>query len=639
MNSNYINNRPPLPATAFSFLPLGSVKPKGWLRKQLKIQADSLTGHLPEFWDSLGPNSGWLGGTGESWERGPYYLDGLVPLAYVLDDEKLLAEVSKWLEWTLASQDELGHFGPKALTDWWPFGVILKVLTQYQEATGDARVIPLMERFFTYMKRQLPARHMHVWAVVRWADTALSIIWLYNRNGDPELLDLADAVMRQGYDWTYHFADFAHTQKQAITWPMRTHVVNNAMGVKTPVVSYELTGCEEHKRGAHRAIEMLDAYHGTAAGVFTGDEHYAGKDPSQGTELCAVVEYMFSLENLIQVLGDPAFGDRLEKIAYNALPGTFSADMWAHQYDQQANQVLCTIDKRQWTNNGDAANTFGLEPNYGCCTANMHQGWPKLAANLWMATPDDGLAAVAYGPCQVKAKVRGAKDVTIDVETDYPFDESVRITVHASEAVEFPLQLRIPAWASGATVKVNGSDAETQPCDIEIGKDGSARRSPVPGTFATIDRVWSDGDVVELVLPMKLEVERRYHDSVTIKRGPLVYSLKIGERWEKIKGEEPHADYAVYPTTPWNYGLLIDPENPQVEVVKKSVGDVVYGPDFAPIEIKVKGRRVPEWQTEFNSAGQVPQSPVKSNEPIDELTLIPYGCAKLRITEFPLLEG
>lgn len=622
MNSFHASPRKPLPPSQFAFLPLGAVKPAGWLRRQLRIQAEGQTGLLPEFWESLGPNSGWLGGTGESWERGPYYLDGLVPLAYLLDDEKLKARVSQWLEWMLGSQDAFGHFGPKSLNDWWPFAVALKVLTQYHEATGDERVITLMKRFFDYMKGELGHNHMHSWAIVRWADMALSIIWLYNRTGDAGLLDLANMVRGQGHDWSWHFWDFAHTEKQTKNFPMRTHVVNNAMGVKAPGVQYLLTGWEEHRQGAERAMWVLDKYHGTAAGIFTGDEHYAGKDPIQGTEVCAVVEYMFSLENLIQILGDPAMGDRLEKIAFNALPGTFSADMKAHQYDQQANQVLCTIEPRPWTNNNMDSNVFGLEPQYGCCTANFHQGWPKFAANLWMATAGDGLAAVAYAPCELAAMVRDGRRVGVKIETDYPFDETIRITLHLPQESAFPLKLRIPGWAEGATVTVGG----------EI-------LSALPGTFHTLDRVWKDGETIELHFPMKVRAERRYRDSITLTRGPLVYSLKIGERWERVRGEDPCPDYAVYPTTPWNYGLLVDPDDPRVEVVKKGVGDVIYGPDFAPVELRVKGRRIPEWGMQDNCSGPVPESPVTSSEPLEDLTLIPYGCAKLRITEFPLLEG
>lgn len=621
MNSFYYNNRRPLPDTPFTFLPLGSVKPTGWLKRQLQIQADGQSGHLPEFWDSLSDRSGWLGGPGESWERGPYYLDGLLPLAYLLDDKRLIDMCQKWIDWALNSMDERGHFGPKELTDWWPFGIYLKVLTQYQEVTGDPRVIPFMEKFLQHMERELPTLHMHSWAIFRWADTALSIIWLYNRTGDPGLLKLAETVMHQGYNWTLHFVDFAHVNKQQGKFVLRTHVVNNAMGVKSPAIAWQLTQWPEHYQGTWRAIQMLDEYHGTAAGVFTGDEHYAGKSPTQGTELCAVVEYMFSLEHAIQALGDPAFGDRLEKICFNALPATFSADMWCHQYDQQANQVICTDEPREWTNNRNDSNTFGLEPQYGCCTANFHQGYPKFAANLWMATPDDGLAAVAYAPNQVQARIRGGQNVTIDTETNYPFEDQITMKVSLENEAEFPLVLRIPAWAVDAMVTVNGEQIPVS-----------------PGSFAKIERVWKNGDVICLVFPMTLTAERRYRGAVTLSRGPLVYSLRIGERWEKIGGEEPHADYAVYPTTPWNYGLVIDTENPSAKVNYKGVGDVIYSPQAAPVELTVKGKKIPEWGMANNSAAPVPEGTVTSSEPEEDIVLVPYGCAKLRITEFPLVE-
>ncbi len=630
MQEFYPENRTPLQKNAFCFLPLGHVKPTGWLKNQLRIQAEGQSGHLSEFWPSLDDNSGWLGGTGESWERGPYYLDGFLPMAYLLEDEKLIAEAKRWIEWTLNSVDEWGRFGPKNIHDWWPYGVMLKVLTQYYEVTEDARVIDVLTKFFKYMLGKLPHKHIHSWGKVRWADTVLSIVWLYNRNGDTELLKLADLLMRQGYDWAYNFIDFGHTMKQQHQFRMRTHVVNNAMGIKTPAVQWLLTGYDEHKCGVKVGMDKLDTYHGTAVGLFTGDEHLAGPNPTQGTEVCAVVEYMFSLEQAIQTLGEPYFGDRLEMLCYNALPATFDEKMWAHQYDQQANQVKCTIDERSWTNNHEDANVFGLEPNYGCCTANFHQGWPKYIAHMWMATNDNGLVAIAYGPNQMKAKVRDNgrqenREVVITTKTDYPFDEKITMTLNRYEEYpcEFEILFRIPAWAEGATLTVNGEEFCAE-----------------PGTFARVCREWADGDIIELVLPMHVEVERRYNGAVSVKRGPLVYSLPVGEKWEVIpeRDREVCPDYNVLPTTDWNYGLLIDPENPEVEVVKKEVGDVIYGPTHAPIELKVKGKKVPEWKMESDQAGELPQSPVKSSEPVEELTLIPYGCPKLRITEFPLIE-
>ena len=79
----YLFNRAPLEEVSYAELPLGAIRPEGWLKEQLKRQADGLTGHLDEIYpEVMGPDNAWLGGEGDAWERGPYWLDGLLPLAY-----------------------------------------------------------------------------------------------------------------------------------------------------------------------------------------------------------------------------------------------------------------------------------------------------------------------------------------------------------------------------------------------------------------------------------------------------------------------------------------------------------------------------------------------------------------------------
>jgi len=615
-------------------LPLGRVLPRGWLWQQLRLQADGLSGHLDTFWPDIA-ESGWIGGRAEGWERGPYWLDGVVPLAYLLNDPGLLAKVRHWMDYTLSHQGADGWLGPvqDAATgryrpyDPWPAFVYLKAATQYQEASDDPRVVPAMQRFFARLEGLLAEAPLFDWGRMRWADLMLSIHWLYARTGEARWLRLGETVQRQGFDWRALFGDYPHRQRTPReACNMVTHVVNNAMAIKAPGVWYRQSRDEGDRQAVRAIIEALDRYHGQATGVFTGDEHLAGLNPSQGTELCAVVEYMYSLEVLLSVLGEPALADRLERIAYNALPGTLGPDLWTHQYDQQANQVLCSVAKRQWSTNSDTSNLYGLEPHYGCCTANMHQGWPKFVSHLWMATHDQGLAAVAYGPSIVRAKVGAGSEVTIAERTDYPFDETIRFQVTTAEPVEFSLHLRVPGWAEAATL-VHG---ETR----VLGK---------PGQFLVVRRRWTSGDEVVLRLPMKVRAETRHNGATTILRGPLVYSLKIGERFEELKRHHPTLpviDWAVHPATPWNYGLLLDRRHPEksIQVLRiAQPGPQPFAQESASVVLRAKGRVVPDWKLEANSAGETPLSPVASREPLVDLELVPYGCTRLRISEFPVL--
>lgn len=393
------------------FRPLKTIRPTGWLQNQLRIQADGLSGHLDTFWPDI-KDSQWFGGNAEGWERAPYWLDGVIPLAYLLDDVDLKGRVDGYMDYILTHQRKDGWLGPSfeesKQPDLWSVILALKMLVVYHDASGDERVEGAVIRGLQCLDRFIDRNPLSNWGQFRWFEALIAIFWLYERTGEKWLIDLAVKLHAQGFDWRSFFERWPLTDPTPKKrWNYMGHVVNNAMMLKAHALWWQISGDEGDRDAVYDMIEKLNRYHGMVTGVFTGDECIAGRSPVQGTELCAVVEYMYSLEILSSVMGDPAFGDRLELIAFNALPATFSPDMWSHQYDQQVNQVECSAhEDRTWNTNGPEANLFGLAPNYGCCTANLSQGWPKFAAHLWMQS-DDGLAAVVYAPCKVDAEVNG----------------------------------------------------------------------------------------------------------------------------------------------------------------------------------------------------------------------------------------
>lgn len=652
-NRFYRNNPEPLHQNAYIMLPLGTIKPAGWLRSQLEAQASGLTGNLDEFWPDL-TKSSWKGGDGEAWERGPYYLDGLIPLAFLLDDDHLIEKAKNWVEKIIASSSDSGWYGPSKNKDRWPLSVANKVLMQYYEATGDDRVLKVLLKYFKYLHDTPPDWPDKEWRGVRAMENAVIGFWLYRQTRESWLPETIESIQKNSFDWTSYYEKFPWdssalvNRKIPVTGSegLTAHGVNNSMAIKYPGLWYQQSKDERFKKSVYSGIEKYDKNHGQAGGRFSCDEHLSGKSPERGTELCSVVEYMFSMETLFEILGDNKLADRLEILTFNSLPGTTTPDMWAHQYDQQANQVLVSAAKRDWSSNGDYSNIYGLMPNFACCLANMHQGWPKFIESMWMATNDNGLIAVAYGPSIVKANVAKGRKITILEETEYPFSGRIKLTINTDKPVRFPLYLRIPGWSE--SIKVSYRDKSF------TGKAGSNIK---------MNEKWKNGDKILIDIPLNVRFENCYNNSVSLLRGPLYFVLRIDKEYKNTKinydnfSYKGSVDWEILPKSDWNYGIIIDRGNPErgMAIIENPAGkypfadrgDMVWSSDSgkyikwnndAPLVIRTHGIKIPEWTMKENSADIPPLSPVKSDGDPEMITLVPYGCARLRITEFPVMD-
>lgn len=629
-----------LAAPAFTPLPLGAIRPTGWLERQLRLQADGLTGHLDEFWPDIA-DSQWFGGKAEGWERAPYWLDGAIPLAWLLDDAPMKARLTKYVNHIVEHQRADGWYAPypedavAKRYDMWAILLANKVLVQYHDATGDPRVLEAVKKSLRAIAQGLDRTPLYNWGKFRWYEGLVAVFYLYERTREPWLLDLAHQLRAQGVDFEALFAteDLAVPTPRRGLWKWTKHVVNTGMAAKASALSWRLHQRPRDRAWSTQMIEFLDRHHGQVTGMFAGDECLSGKNPVQGTELCAVVEFMYSLETLYSVFGNPVFGDRLERVAFNAMPATMSPDMWSHQYNQQVNQPQCTINsEHRWSTNGAESNLFGLEPNFGCCTSNMHQGWPKFVSHLWMKTPDAGIAVAAYAPSRATFDSRGVP-VTVALTTDYPFRETLTLTVSPQRAARFPVVLRVPAWATGATVRI---------------ADGPAQ-AMTPGTLHRLEQRWNGPTDIAIRFPMSAVVTERYNGAVAIERGPLVYALAIGEAWTRVNAakphrELPHGDFEVRPTTPWNYGLLASGRSiAGLVFAERPIGAIPFSPDGAGMVATATARRIPSWKLDAGWAGEIappdgawadPGRKV-TNEPEETVTLIPYGCTNIRIAEFP----
>ena len=638
---NYTNARTPLRQQHFIKLPVGSIRPAGWVGRYLQLQRDGLTGHLGEISAWLDKhNNAWLTKGGDhGWEEVPYWLKGYSDLAYILNDKAMLAETKTWIEAIFKSQREDGAFGPVNMRgdkpELWAQMIVLSTLQTYYEHSGDERVLKLMTNYFRWQMTIPDDKFLEdYWENSRGGDNLYSVLWLYNRTGDKFLLDLAHKIHRNTANWT--------NPTSLPNW----HNVNIAECFREPATYYMLTGDPKMLHASYNVQSLVRRTFGQVPGGMFGADENARMgyiDPRQGVECCGMVEQMASDEIMLRFTGDTRWADNCEDVAFNTYPAAVMPDFKALRYITAPNMVQS--DSKNHNPGIDNSGPFlSMNPfSSRCCQHNHAQGWPYYSENLVYATPDNGVAAVLYAACTAEVKVADGKKMTISETTNYPFDETISFTIDRGKA-RFPFYLRIPRWTRGATVSVNG-----EPVSVR----------PVSGKYLVIDREWKKGDRLTLRFPMHLSTRmwQVNKHSVSVDYGPLTLSLKIKERYVQRDSKETaihdskwqkNADASQWPTaeiyadSPWNYALQLRGFGRHaldgIQVVKKEwpADNFPFTLDSVPLEFKAKGRRVPSWtMDETGLCGVLPDEDAAKAEQLEDITLVPMGAARLRISAFP----
>ncbi len=599
----------------WNFFTSKEIKPEGWLRRQLEIQAEGLSGNLHKIWPDI-RDSAWIGGNREGWERVPYWLDGFIPLAYLLDNDALISTVKKYIDAIVSAQEDDGWICPckkedRAKYDTWAIQLICKTLKVYYDCSGDERIpeviYKVMKNYYALLKSGEIT--LFKWGKYRWFETFIALNFLYEKYQEEWIKELAKIIKEQSYDYNKAINAW---KKPSHMWLRKTHIVNIAMMLKSEAVSHDLLG-EKYTDNAEKLRAVLDRYNGTAFEGFTGDEVLSGLDPTRGTECCAVVEQMYSYEEIFAHTGDNKWAERLEMLGFNALPATLSEDMWTHQYIQQVNQTACqkTMIMAPWSTNGPYAHTFGLEPNFGCCTANFNQGWPKFALSGFMHNGNTIINSIML------PSVLSYNGITIKLETNYPFENKMHYYIDAQR--DFTFVIRIPSFAKN--LRVNGELNEIEDLEFNINQ-GETK--------------------IEIQFDTVPFFKERPNNLYALQMGSLLFSVPI--KYEKEmreyvkKGVErkfPYCDYQFIPKTPWNYGF----SGKDFEVKFYGIGNIPFSQEKPPVAIKANMQEI-NWGLKFPYRTICRKTP-KSTKPISKAQIIelcPYGCTRLRMTEMPKLD-
>lgn len=610
--------RAPLAPGRFAPLPAGAVTARGEMRDRLIALRSGLLSRCESLFPHTGSKSAWFGGELASGMDAANVLEGALLTSSLLGDEELRRASLRLCDAVLSGQREDGSFGAED-ESFAARGRMLRALVAAYSMTGDKRMLTFMLRYMKFLRDALETTPLSADEAMHVSDTMEAGVFLYNVTGQKAILSVLSTLMAQGADYTSLYSAFPYRTPVSRTLDdaelrralagekedgyahhlLRTaDAANLCEGLRASALCAVLTGSGKHLAAPEKGLARMNKSHGAVCGGITGDPLLAGAHPSRGVTAVSLCELAASLELLLSCPAGELAADQLDALMYNGVAAAFAPDLRSVQPIQQANQVRVSRDAR-FPLSGDTANLFSLEDSKTLCA--LLAAWPRFAASQWLLSRDDGLYAAGYAPCQVRYRLAGAA-VRLNVESRYPASGSVRITVGLSQSAAFPLHLRIPSWAKGATAAIEGEIIPAQ-----------------AGTILTINRQWNDGDELLLTLPMTTELLPGFHQAVSVARGPLRFAYVPAH--DRTEG----ADGRVSLSAREGFGIALCRD------AGLSAEETEDG-----VVLRASGVTVPAWGMRGGSCDQPPITVSEQGERVD-VTLVPYAASPIRLSLFPLV--
>ena len=619
---------------------IGSISPQGWLREFLERQASGLTGH-PEAMAYPYNTCLWAGEIqkqnanpdAKDWwpyEQTAYYTDGLLRLGYLLGNEDFIKKGEEGIIYTLEHAQANGRLGNVKIESLWPMAVFFRAMQAKYFIDKDPAVIDALEKHYLSLNTELLTNGR------RHIVNLEGMLFVYGITKNPKLLSMAEeAYNKGGFELD---ASAAASQGSILL-----HGVTYAEMLKIPLLLYAYTGNSRYLELAMNAERKLERDHLLPDGLYTSAESTMGSDIDIAHETCDITDYTWSLGYFLEVTGEAEWADRIERAIFNAAPGAITKDFKALQYFSSVNQMICTgtSDNNEFKR-GKTWMAYRPIHETECCVGNVNRMIPNFASRLWMTAPSadgaDAIAATLYAPNEATFDIGGTQ-VKIKEDTRYPFEGDITFRFFLEEAASFPFMVRIPGWATGYSLMVNGTE---WPAEKTAG-----------AAFVTIDRTFGEGDTVELHLDMEPRIVEVEGQGCYVERGPLLYTYAIPQKkvedttiYANMNGKKSeNPDFKSWSITPegtFSYG--IDEASAEEDFLKVSIdaskleSGYPFDLDNAPIRISMPVREI-VWGLDGGTRN--PNLPLSdfliATDKTETIDLVPYGCTELRLTVFPIV--